>query len=284
MGRRQALKDKNVREAACATAIQAKEIDAMTLRQSDCKNRLLTAMPADVFEELASHFSAVELGAGRSMHEPGKTIDAVYFLESGICSIVVTMEDGVSVEVGVIGRESFVGYPVLLCTGQSPHRTFMQVSGHGFRVNAGILTRLAASSPPLRECLFKAVHGLMVQTAQTAACNRLHGLNERLARWLLICRDRMDGNEVEITQEFLAVMLGTGRSSVTVSAGILQRAGLITYTRGRVTVRNQAGLERAACECYGTIHEENLRLGLLERGELPARRTKKAYGAWEQLG
>jgi CRP-like cAMP-binding protein len=187
----------------------------------------------------------------------------VYFLEDGICSIVATMSGGETVEVGIIGRDGLVGLPAVLGAVQSPNRCFMQIPGYGFRVKSKILTEQSEASPGLRVCLLRSVQGLLVQTAQTAACNRVHDLHERLARWLLMCHDRVQLDCVAITQEFLATMLGTRRSSVTVAARILQKAGLITYTRGHVTIEDLAGLKDASCECYQVVHDEYVRLGLL---------------------
>ena len=176
---------------------------------------------------------------------------------------VATMAGGVTVEVGVIGREGFVGLPAALGTGQSPNRYFVQIPGHGYRVKSKILTEQCEASSALRLCLLRSVQGLLVQTSQTAACNRVHDLHERLARWRLMCHERVQVDCVAITQEFLAMMLGTRRSSVSVAAGILQKAGLITYTRGHVTIEDLAGLKEAACECYQVVHDEYVRLGLL---------------------
>ena len=228
------------------------------------ENRILSSLPASTISRLVPHLFPVDLPINLTLHEPGKTVDYVYFLEDGICSIVATMESGMSVEVGMIGRDGFVGVPSVLGVSHSPNRRFMQFSGYGYRVKAQILSELSDASAPLRLSLLRSVHGLMVQTAQTAACNRLHDLPKRLARWLLMCRDRVRTDELAITQELLAIMLGTRRSSVTVAVGTLQKAGLITYTRGHVAIRNRAGLEDAACECYMVVRRESTRLGLLE--------------------
>jgi CRP-like cAMP-binding protein len=187
----------------------------------------------------------------------------VYFLEDGICSIVVDLENGMTVEVGIIGRDGFVGISTALGAGQPPNRCFMQVPGYGYRVKTKILVELSEALPPLRLRLLQSVQGLFTQTAQTAACNRVHELHQRLARWLLMCHDRLQTEQIQITQEFLANMLGTRRSSVSVAAGMFQKAGIITYVRGRVNILNRDGLVDAACECYKTVHDESVRLGLL---------------------
>jgi CRP-like cAMP-binding protein len=225
---------------------------------------VLAALPDAVIKKLAPNLVPVNLPLNLTLIEPGHAVEYVYFLEDGVCSIVATMENGMAVEVGIIGRDGFVGTPVALGADQSPNRRFMQLAGYGFRVKAGILSDLADESAPLRVCLLRSVQGLIVQTAQTAACNRVHDLHKRLARWLLMCRDRIQTNKLSITHELLAVMLGTRRSSVTVAAGALQKAGLIAYARGQVVICNRAGLEGAACECYRIVRDESVRLGLLE--------------------
>jgi CRP-like cAMP-binding protein len=228
------------------------------------KNRVLGSFPAHEIDQLAPHLLPVDLPMSMTLQEPGQIVDTVYFLEDGICSIVATMENGVTVEAGIIGRDGFVGMPVALGAGHSPNRSFMQIPGYGYRVRAKILTGLADESAPLRHCLLRSVHALMVQTAQTAACNRVHDLHERLARWLMTCHDRVQSDQLLITQEFLGIMLGTRRTSVTVAARILQKAGLITYARGHVIIQDHAGLADAACECYQVVRDESVRLGLLQ--------------------
>lgn len=228
------------------------------------KNRLLAALPAAVIEEFSPHLVPVSLPRGFVLREPGQAIEDIYFLEDGVCFMVIGMEDGMSIQAGVVGRESFVGAHEFLGVGHAPNRMLMQIAGYGFRVKSLTVRELADTFAPLRSSLMRGVHLLLVQTSQTAACNRLHDLHERLARWLLMCQDRVGSHEIPITQEFLAGMLGTHRSSVTVAAGILQQAGLITYTRGQVTIQNRASLMDASCECYRVVHNEGVRLGLFE--------------------
>ena len=215
-------------------------------------------------EQLDPHLSAVDLPRNLILHNPGQLIDTVYFLEEGVCSLVAGMENGTTVEVGIIGREGFVGSPVVLGTGHSLFRSFMQIPGHGYQVKAKLLVELLEASLPLRLSLLRCVQGLLVQTSQTAACNRVHELHQRLSRWLLMCLDRVQVDRVLITQEFLATMLGTRRSTVTEAAGLLQRAEIIEYNRGFVTIKNRARLTSSACECYQAVHDEYVRLGLLQ--------------------
>ncbi len=235
--------------------------------QKHYQNRVLASFPAQDMQRLSTHLTPVTFKSKRSLHEPGERIDTIYFLEDAIASVVITMENGTSVEVGLIGRDGVVGLPAVMGSGFSVNRTFIQLPGYGFSVKAKVLRALADSSSELRSCLYLAMEGYLVQTAQTAACNRVHELEERLARWLLMCSDRVQSDHIGITHEFLAIMLGTRRSSVTVAAGILHKAGLITYSRGSVTIQNRQGLINAACECYQSQHEEYLRLGLLSDPE-----------------
>jgi CRP-like cAMP-binding protein len=227
------------------------------------KNKLLAALPAAEIQMLAPYLSPCDLPRDMALFEPGQPIDLVYFLEQGVCSVVATMKDGATVEVGLIGREGFVGIPALFGTGSAPFRCFMQISGSGFRLKAKVLLEQCDASAALRSCLFRCVHLALIQSAQTAACNRVHDLHERLARWLLLCQDRVQSDQIRITQELLAIMLGTRRSSVAVASAVLQKAGLITHARGRVTIHNRTGLAKAACECYQVVTDEAIRLGLL---------------------
>jgi CRP-like cAMP-binding protein len=227
------------------------------------KNRVLASLPATEMKRLAPHLLPVTLKMNRTLHDADEMVDTVYFLEQGVCSHVLTMETGNTVEVGITGRDGFVGLPAVLDAGRSPHRSFMQIPGHGFSVKAKILREQSDASSELRSCLQRAIQGLLVQTAQTAACNRVHELEERLARWLMMCHDRVQSDDLPMTHEFLATMLGTRRSTVTVAAGMLHKAGLIAYSRGHVTIQNREGLRDAACECYQTVYDEYVRLGLL---------------------
>jgi CRP-like cAMP-binding protein len=173
------------------------------------------------------------------------------------------MENGSTVEVGLIGRDGVVGLPEALGSGQAANRTFIQLPGTGFSLKAKTLLQLAESSSQMRSCLQRATQAYLAQTAQTAACNRVHELEERLARWLIMCSDRLQSDQVPITHEFLAMMLGTRRSSVSIAAGILHKSGLIAYSRGSVLIQDREGLTRAACECYQSVQQLYERLGLL---------------------
>lgn len=225
------------------------------------KNRILAALPQAEINRLARHLSPVTLKQGRTLLD-GKAKYA-YFLEQGMASVVLELKNGNTVEVGVVGVDGIVGLPILLGTDGAPGRTFIQIEASGYRINAKTLKEEFERPSELRRCVQKYMHGFLVQTAQTAACNRQHGIEERLARWLLTCRDRMESDRLMLTHDFLGQMLGAPRTTVTLAAGLLHRAGLIHYARGVVTIQNRAELEDAACECYRTVRDEFKRLALL---------------------
>ena len=228
------------------------------------RNRILASLSAPDLARLEPHLLPRTFKRNQTLYEVGQSVETVYFLEDGLCSIVVTMEDGSTIEVGIIGNDGLVGLPAVLGAGHSPNRCFIQIPGSGYAVKAKILEKQSHDgSGQLRLAVQHGAQALFAQTAQTAACNRVHELEERLARWLLMCHDRMQVDDLHITHEFLAMMLGTRRSSVTIAAGMLRKAGLIEHTRGHVKVENRKGLEKAACECYSVIRAEYVRLGLL---------------------
>lgn len=225
------------------------------------KNRILAALPQGEINALARHLSPVILKQEQTLSD-GRAGYA-YFLEQGMASVVIGLTNGNTVEVGVVGIDGVVGLPILLGAEGAPGRTFIQIEGSGFRIKAKILKEEFERPGVLRRHLQKYMHGFLVQTSQTAACNRQHGIEERLARWLLTCRDRMETDRLTLTHDFLGHMLGSPRTTVTLAAGLLQRAGLIDYLRGAVTIKNRPGLEDTACECYRTVRDEFKRLALL---------------------
>ena len=189
------------------------------------------------------------------LFEPGRPIDAVHFPTDGVISLVTPLHDGAIVEVATIGNEGIVGVP-LVPVGGLAVRAITQVAGHGVRVDAAVFLDWVDRSQTLRDLVDRYTQALFGQIAQAAACNRLHSSEERLSRWLLMSQDRVGASQFMITQEFLGQMLGARRSTVSVSAGILQRAGLISYSRGHVTIIDREGLEAVSCECYGVIKAE----------------------------
>jgi CRP-like cAMP-binding protein len=184
------------------------------------------------------------------LHEAGTPITHGYSVNDGLASVLNVMKDGKSVEVGLAGKEGFIGLPLIVGLSTSPSRVVAQVAGSAFRIRASDLKKALLQCPKLQQDLNRFAQTMAMQATQVATCNRLHEVEERLARWLLMSQDRLGGDRVPLTQEFLAHMLGTRRASVTVAAGILQKAGLIQYTRGAVNVVNRAELETASCECY----------------------------------
>jgi CRP-like cAMP-binding protein len=216
-------------------------------------NAILLDLPAGEREAVFAKMEFVELPTHTVLNEMAKPIKSVYFVDSGLASILNVLEGGKSVEVGLSGREGFVGLPLIVGFRSSPTRAVMQIGGTGFRVGAQELVDVLRECRQLEKSLHRYSQELALQVTQVAACNRLHELEERLARWLLMSQDRVDASVFPLTQEFLAHMLGTRRASVTVAAGILQKAGLITYKRGEVTIKDRGELENAACECYGHL-------------------------------
>jgi CRP-like cAMP-binding protein len=186
-----------------------------------------------------------------------------YFMEEGLASVVLTLAGGATVEVGIIGIDGVVGLPIILGAGTVPGETLIQVEGSGFSIDAQRLKDEFERDGQLRSHLQKYVQAYLIQSAQNAACNRLHTISERLARWILTCYDRVQSDRMPLTHEFLGQMLGSPRTTVTLAAGMLHEAGLIDYSRGHVTIKNRKKLERVACECYRTVRDEFKRLGLL---------------------
>lgn len=228
---------------------------------SHYKNRVLSALPKAEINRLTPHLSRVVLKQEQTLLDGN--LKYAYFLEQGIASVVATVEDGTTVEIGVIGLDGVVGIPSLLGAGSAPGRTFVQIAGSGHRIESEVLKEEFERPGELRKYLQKYIQAYLVQTAQTAVCNRLHNIEERLSRWLLTCHDRMESDRLTLTHDFLGQMLGAPRTTVTLAAGLLHRAELIDYTRGVVTIRNRKGLEETTCECYHTVRNEFRRLGLL---------------------
>lgn len=222
-----------------------------------CGNEILNSIPEAEYNRLRSALEFVQLPHHHILHEASERIEFAYFLNEGLASLVVLTSDGRSVEVAIVGHEGVVGTPLAVGLHRGPYRSIMQISGTAFRIKSEILESWLEEAPELRLLLnrFVLIQGL--QIAQIAACNRLHEIEQRLARWLLMCQDRVDSEYLPVTHEFLAQMLGTGRPSVSLAAGILQKAGTIENARGNVKILNRAELESAACECYRAIQRFN---------------------------
>jgi len=224
------------------------------------RNRLLAALPLDELAELWPQFELTTLIVPQVLYARGELIPAAYFVESGWISKVARLENGDIAEVGLVGREGMVGLSLALGADASSSEAMVQGSGTALRMNAGAFSRAQTGSTAFNQLLLRYALAFQAQVAQTAACNGRHKLEERLARWLLMAHDRADGNDLPLTQDFLSMMLCVRRSGVTLAAGILQKAGLIRYARGHITVLDRPGLEVAACECHRTVQREYARL------------------------
>ncbi|MBE9167304.1 Crp/Fnr family transcriptional regulator [Pleurocapsales cyanobacterium LEGE 06147] len=223
-------------------------------------NQLLAALPESEYASLVPHLETVSLRTGQILYQPYELIEFVYFPNRAIVSLVAIMEDGATTEVGLVGKEGMVGLPVILGSNCSSRRAIVQIGNGAVMLNADILKREFDRGGELRRLLLLYTQGLLTQVSQTAACNRQHVIEERLARWLLSVQDRVEQDEFLLTQEMIAYMLGVRRSGITVAANILQRAGIISYSRGRIHIRDRQALEATACECYRLVNQEFQRL------------------------
>jgi CRP-like cAMP-binding protein len=222
-------------------------------------NLILRDLPLAEFKQISPSLEFVRLRLHQVLHESGESIRSGYFLNDGMSSVLTVQSDGESVEVGLIGKEGFVGLPVIFGFRTSALRIITQGDGTAYRIDVVVLRNLLPKCPVLEGQLQRYSMLLGIQSTQLAACNRLHDVEERLARWLLMTNDRIGSEMLPLTQEFLAQMLGTRRSTVSVAASILQKAGMISYTRGNVTILSRPKLESAACDCYEIICQQNSR-------------------------
>ena len=224
------------------------------------RNHLLAVVPPSEFLELRTHLTPVDLRPRQRLSESNQDIEAVYFPHDAVLSMAAVDRDGGTIEVASVGCEGMSGLPVLLGTDQSANRVSVQIGGQADRMDASVLRREARRHEQFGRLLHLYTQAFMTQIAQSTACNRLHSAEQRLARWLLICRDRVRRDELPITQETMAAMLGVRRATVTESAGDLQRSGVIRYRRGVIVIADRPGLEAASCECYDIVREEFDRL------------------------
>jgi CRP-like cAMP-binding protein len=223
-------------------------------------NRLLDLLPAEQIDRLRPALRAEALHLNQILQARGKPVEMVYFPTSGMISIVATMRDGASIEVGIAGREGMLGIQAVLGDDVSLNEAMVQIPGSALRLPADLLHREAQTNPPLRNILLHYVQAYLNSATQSAACNRAHLLEQRLARWLLTARDRAGTDRLPLTHEFIAMMLGVRRAGVTVAAQSLAGGGLIHYAHGRITIADREGLEVAACECYEITKREYARL------------------------
>jgi CRP-like cAMP-binding protein len=217
------------------------------------RNLILAQLPDDEYGSLSKFLMPVDLPLGMQLSEPNQPIEYVYFLNSGLISTDALTEKGESVEVGVIGREGFAGLPALLDQPQMSHSVLIQGVGDGLRIRSSIVRDEFMKGGMFQQMVHAFIYLQMVQVTQSVLCNRMHEVDARLARWLLTSADRMESESLHLTQEFLAQMLGVQRSTVTVAAGELQRAGMIGYSRGKINIVDRAALTRVACECYDIV-------------------------------
>lgn len=218
-------------------------------------NTLLASLAPDDFAQICMELEHVHLRVHEVLYEPGEEIQYVYFPTSGCVSMVQVTGTG-TVEVGTVGFEGMIGMPLLLHGSSAPTRALVQVDGQAYRMTTAAFLRIIAMSDPTYRVLLRFALALFNAVAQSVACNRLHTLEERCARWLLITHDRVDGDEFRLTQEFLSFMLGVHRPAVTLAAGVLQKAGYIHYSRGKIVVTDRAGLEGASCACYDATRHD----------------------------
>jgi CRP-like cAMP-binding protein len=226
-----------------------------TKGEKSIRNQLLLSIPEAEYVLIRSELEIVSLPHHRCLHEPHQPVDFVYFPSQGVISLVVVLKDGKTVEAGLVGNEGAAGVPAVLGLSRSPLREVVQIAGDGFRMRVGSLRELLRSTPDLQSTLHRYAAGLAMQVAQTAACNRLHNIEHRLARWLLMAQDRVESEVLPITHDFLATMLGTDRPSVSLAASVLQKLQIIHYRRGSLKVVNRKKLERFTCECYAVVQQ-----------------------------
>jgi CRP-like cAMP-binding protein len=224
------------------------------------QNHLLAALPAAALARLQSDLKLVPLWLGEVIYEPGSQLRHLYFPTTAIVSLLYIMADGASAEIAVVGNDGILGIALFMGGETTPSRAVVQSAGHAYQLAGDVLKDEFHRGDALQHVLLRYTQALLTQMSQTAVCNRHHTLDQQLCRWLLVSLDRVSGNELFMTQELIANMLGVRREGVTEAAGRLQAAGLIKYTRGHIIVTDRAGLEARACECYAVVKKESDRL------------------------
>ena len=225
-----------------------------------CRNSLLAALPAADFARVAENLEPVQLRLGDMLYEPGERQRFAYFPTTAVVSLHYVMESGASAESAGVGHEGVVGVSLFMGGETTPSSAVVQIAGHAYRLEAEALRAEFCRAGPMQQLLLRYMQALIVQTMQTAVCNRHHSVEQQLCRWLLCTLDKVPAESVVVTQEMIAGVLGVRRESITEAAGALQRAGLIRYRRGHITVLERSGLERVACECYAVVRAELRRL------------------------
>jgi CRP-like cAMP-binding protein len=224
------------------------------------RNQLLASLPPNILARLLPRMRPVSLVVRDGLIAPDAIIQSVWFVESGFVSLVTTLDDGTQAEVGLVGREGMVGTPLVVGVDTAFSEAYVQADGAALQMETTAFRRALDEEPPLRSLLLRYCEAAHAQTTQTAACNGRHALEQRLARWLLMAQDRIGGSDLPVTQEFLALMLCVYRPSITVIASTLQRAGIIRYGRGLITVLDRSALEAASCDCYMAVRRRFDRL------------------------
>ena len=224
------------------------------------ENQLLSALPAEEYQRLLPNLERISFSLGEVVYDLGGRLDYIYFPTNSVVSLLSGMEDGTTAEMGLAGNDGVVGVALFLGGNTTPNRAVVQIAGGAYRMKAKLLQEEFARGGPLQRLLLRYTQALITQISQTAVCNRLHSVEKRLCRWLLLSHDRVKSDDLLMTQEFISNMLGGRRESVTVAAGRLQDAGLIHYARGRIKIRDRKGLEAAVCECYRIVKDEFDRL------------------------
>jgi CRP-like cAMP-binding protein len=232
----------------------------MALAANPRQNRLLAALPDAEWARWLPQLEPVEMPLGKVLYESGSTLAHVYFPTTSIISLLYVMEDGASAEIAVVGHEGIVGISLFMGGESTPSRAVVQSAGQGFRLKANLMMQEFNRAGPVLHLLLRYTQALITQMTQTAVCNRHHSLDQQLCRWLLLSLDRLHSDELVMTQELIANMLGVRREGVTEAAGHLQQAGLIRYQRGRITVLDRERLEQRTCECYAVVKKEYDRL------------------------
>ena len=228
----------------------------MSKRSAQVRNCILRSLKPEEYKRLLPFSQRVTLKTGDVLFDAGDRINDFYFLDSGMASLLSTTEEGATIEVGMVGYEGFVGSDLVLKTNRMPYRSMMQIPGQATKIKARPVLDEFDRNVDLRNLVLRYLHLVLTQVAQSALCNRFHTLEERLFRLLMISREIINSDEIALTQELLSQMLGVARTGVTMTAGVLQQAGLIRYRRGRITILDREGLADASCECYRVVKQE----------------------------
>jgi CRP-like cAMP-binding protein len=232
----------------------------ISARQNPDQNHLLAALPAEVLERLSPHLELIQMPLGQVLYESGGQLQHVYFPTTAIVSLHYVMEDGASAEIAGVGNEGVLRISLFMGGNTTPSLATVQTAGYGYRLKARLMMEEFNRAGPMMRLMLRYTQALITQMSQTAVCNRHHSVEQQLCRWLLLTLDRLPSNELTITQELIARMLGVRREGITEAAGNLQRAGFISYRRGHITVLDRSGLESNACECYNVVKKEFHRL------------------------